>query len=101
MTYSGKGRTEQPSDLRQTRPLFNDRDLNFSIGELSAIILQFWDDAIEAVDWGEKGFTLHGPRGSVELDYTVERILLAAALVQISDKVRAEVDELNLLGKSL
>jgi hypothetical protein len=99
MTYSGKGRTEQPSELRQTRPLFNDRDLNFAIGELSAMILQFWDDAIDVVDWGEKGFTLHGPRGSVELDYTAERILLAAALVQISDKITAEVDELQLLRK--
>lgn len=99
MAYMGKSRTEKASDLRETRPLFNDRDLNFAIGELSAMISQFWDDCLEAVDWGESGFTLHGPRGSVELDYSVDRIFLAAALVQITNKVSAEVDGLKFTEK--
>jgi hypothetical protein len=80
--------------------MFDDRDLNFAIGELSAAISQFWDECpILAVDWGEKGFTIHGSRGSVELDYTTSRILLVAAFVQISDKVTAEVDELKLINE--
>ena len=101
MGYQGKSRTEKPDDLRQTRPLFNNLDLNFSIGELSALISQFWDDIpISAIDWGETGLTVHGPRGSVVLEYTCGKLQLVAALIQITVKVDAEVKGLNFKGKN-
>ncbi|MHA2273291.1 MAG: hypothetical protein ACXACI_15635 [Candidatus Hodarchaeales archaeon] len=99
--FAGKSRTEQASDLRHTRPMFDDRDLIFRIGELSAAISQFWDECpILAVDWGEKGFTIHGSRGSVELDYTTSRILLAAAFVQISTEISATIEGLRFRQKA-
>ncbi len=100
MGYQGKSRTEKPDDLRQTRPLFNDLNLNFSIGELSALISQFWDDIpISAIDWGETGLTVHGPRGSVELDYICGKLKLVAALVQITTKIDAEINGLQFKNK--
>ena len=101
MGYQGRNRTEKPEDLRQTRPLFNNLDLNFSIGELSALISQFWDEIpISAVDWGESGLTVHGPRGIVELDYSCGRLHLIAALVQLTKKIEAEIQGLQFTSKS-
>jgi hypothetical protein len=81
--------------------MFDDRDLIFRVGELSAAISQFWDECpILAVDWGEKGFTIHGSRGSVELDYTTSRILLAAAFVQISTEISATIEGLRFRQKA-
>lgn len=99
--FAGKSRTEQASDLRHTRPMFDDRDLIFTIGELSAAFSQFWDECpILAVDWGESGFTIHGPQGSVELDYTTSRITLAAAFVQISSEISANIEGLRFRKKA-